>query len=334
VRRIFPPGVLRLGLGAALLTAICSAQPAVAEAPTPVAVSASPIERFDARTPIGASYGSLVFRGGLALSSRDPEFGGLSGLRLSADGARFTAVSDKGRWFTGALRYEGDRLAGVDAVSGVALTPPAGGKALRWRKFDTESLEIEGRSAWVGVEGLNEVARYALDADGLPGAGRRVPLPREAARAPGNAGFEAIATRSDGALVIVAERFLDAEGDNRAFVVGSKTPFAFSVRRSNDFSPTDLARLPDGDFVLLERRFIRPFSLSVRMRLLAAKDIRAGAVVEGPVLMEASLAQAIDNLEAVSVHRAADGAIVITTVSDDNYSVLQRTLMLQFELRR
>ena len=40
----------------------------------------------------------------------------------------------------------------------------------------------------------------------------------------------------------------------------------------------------------------------------------------------------IDNMEGLSVHRAADGALVLTLISDDNFSMLQRTLLLQFTL--
>jgi hypothetical protein len=37
-------------------------------------------------------------------------------------------------------------------------------------------------------------------------------------------------------------------------------------------------------------------------------------------------------MEGLSVHRAAGGEIVLTLVSDDNFSPLQRTLLLQFAL--
>jgi hypothetical protein len=37
-------------------------------------------------------------------------------------------------------------------------------------------------------------------------------------------------------------------------------------------------------------------------------------------------------MEGLSVHRAPDRTVVLTLVSDDNFSALQRTLLLQFAL--
>lgn len=304
-----------------------------ARAETPIDVSATPIERFDFRTPVGATYGALVYLGGVELKSANPDFGGLSGLRLSEDGSRFTAISDRGNWFTGRIAYDGSRPVGVSDVE-ISPTPGRDGKPLAGRKgFDTEALEIEGRTAWVSAERVHWLTRYDLGPDGRPqGAGKAVALPGITARAPSNSGYEAMARLSSGAIALVAEKFLDDVGNNRAFVVGGKQPFAFSVVRSQDFSPTDMVRLPGGDLALLERRYKPPFSLSVRLRRLSAKDIAPDAVVDGPVLMEASLVQRIDNLEALAVHRSADGRTVLTLVSDDNFSSLQKTLLLQFAL--
>jgi hypothetical protein len=44
--------------------------------------------------------------------------------------------------------------------------------------------------------------------------------------------------------------------------------------------------------------------------------------------------QDIDNMEGLSVHTGPDGESILTLVSDDNFSVLQRTLLLQFALPR
>jgi len=59
--------------------------------------------------------GSLIFQGGLNLTSLDPRFGGFSGLTISVDGRRLSAVTDRGYWvhFRPAFVSTG-RLTGID----------------------------------------------------------------------------------------------------------------------------------------------------------------------------------------------------------------------------
>ena len=70
----------------------------------------------------------------------------------------------------------------------------------------------------------------------------------------------------------------------------------------------------------------------MRIRRIPLADIKQGALVDGPALIEADLAYQIDNMEGIAVHRNARGETIITLVSDDNFSVLQRNLLLQFAL--
>jgi hypothetical protein len=71
----------------------------------------------------------------------------------------------------------------------------------------------------------------------------------------------------------------------------------------------------------------------MRIRKIALADIKPDAVVDGPVLMEADMRYQIDNMEGLAVHRTAAGETVLTMISDDNFSPLQRTVLLQFTLR-
>jgi hypothetical protein len=91
--------------------------------------------------------------------------------------------------------------------------------------------------------------------------------------------------------------------------------------------------VPGGDLVILERRYRPPFSLHMRLRRVAGGEIKPGAVLDGAVLMMASLTEDIDNMEGVSAHGAADGTTVLTLISDDNQSVMQRTVLLQFGMK-
>ena len=49
-------------------------------------------------------------------------------------------------------------------------------------------------------------------------------------------------------------------------------------------------------------------------------------------LIVADLAYQIDNMEGIAVHTNAAGETILTLVSDDNFSVIQRNLLLQFAL--
>ena len=65
---------------------------------------------------------------------------------------------------------------------------------------------------------------------------------------------------------------------------------------------------------------------------IAGDTIRPGAVVDGEVLIDADLRQQIDNMEGLDVVAMAKDDIRIIVVSDDNHSILQRNLMLEFRL--
>ena len=41
----------------------------------------------------------------------------------------------------------------------------------------------------------------------------------------------------------------------------------------------------------------------------------------------------IDNMEGIAVHRNGEGETIVTLVSDNNFSFLQRNLILQFAYR-
>ena len=89
---------------------------------------------------------------------------------------------------------------------------------------------------------------------------------------------------------------------------------------------------PPGDLLVLERKF----SLARRRRhpdpAHRARSVAPGAVVDGPSIFEADLGDEIDNMEGIDAHVTPEGDTVLTMVSDDNFSMIQRTLLLQFTL--
>jgi hypothetical protein len=325
----------------AALLAATLALAAVADAQTPpsaaIELRTEPIGAFDISDPPRRQFGLLEFRGGLVLRSRDKNFGGISAIRVAPDGAHFIALSDKGWWFRGRLLYQGTRPSGIaDAemapILGVDGRPLA---ARGW--YDTESIAQDGGTLYVGIERVHQIVRFNYGKDGLLARGRPIPVPPGLRSLPSNRGLEALVFVPKGlplagTLIAISERGLDAAGNINAFLIGGAKPGSFAVRRSSNYDITDAALLPGGAVLLLERRFSWSSGLAVRMRRIALAEIKPGATVDGPVLLEADLGYEIDNMEGLSVHRIPDGEIVLTLISDDNFSPLQRTLLLQFTL--
>ena len=323
----------------AVLSLAASAQnsPRQTEAPVAIVVNAKPIAAFEPREPARVRFGALTFRGGIELTSPYAEFGGLSALRVNSDGARFVAVSDKGRWLRGRIVYDGARPVGIaDAEMAPVLGPD--GKPLAARGwYDTESIAEDGGTVWLGIERVNRIVRFDVGRNGLTARGQPIALPPGIAKLPHNKGLECLAFVPRGlplarTLLAVSERGLDDEGNIRGFLIDGPSPGEFSVKRIGDFDISDCAVTPAGDFLLLERSFSRLKGVGMRIRRVPLAEVKPGATVDGPVLIEADMGFQIDNMEGLSVHRATDGALVLTLISDDNFSFIQRTLLLQFAL--
>jgi hypothetical protein len=90
--------------------------------------------------------------------------------------------------------------------------------------------------------------------------------------------------------------------------------------------------LPSGDLLILERKFSWLGGIGIRIRRIALAQIAPGALVDGPAIFTADLADEIDNMEGIDAHVTAEGDTVLTMISDDNFSLLQRNLLLQFTL--
>jgi hypothetical protein len=136
----------------------------------------------------------------------------------------------------------------------------------------------------------------------------------------------------EGALVAISEKSFDENGNLYAAIVGGPLTGEFRVRPRDDFEITDAAFLPDGDLLLLERRFSIATGVGMRLRRIEGASLRPDAVVDGEILFEANYRSQIDNMEGLDAIPEADGSVRLIVVSDDNHSILQRSLMLEFRL--
>ena len=162
-------------------------------------------------------------------------------------------------------------------------------------------------------------------------------MPAAVKKLPFNQGLEALVVVPKGmalagTLIALSERGLDAQGNLVAFLVGGPSPGQFSVRRTNKFDISDAVLLAAGDLLVLERKFSLLEGIGIRIRRIALATVTPGAVVDGPPVFEADIGQEIDNMEGIDAHVTQEGDTVLTMVSDDNFSLIQRTLLLQFTL--
>lgn len=307
------------------------------EAPTEIEVRARPIDTFSAADREQRRFGALTFRSGLDLSSSLPTFGGFSGLSRGADGRSFVAISDAAHWFTGTLVTTQGKLSGI-ATAVMAPVLGRSGRPLRaGRSYDTEGLSIVGGTAYVSIERTHEVARFDWAKDGVLARAEPIPVPASAKDLPSNRSFEAIALAPPGSpiagsLIAIAERSGIGESAPTAGVILSgPRRGAFQVARSEDFDITDIAFLPSGDALLLERYFSLFRGPGARIRRIAADAFRPGAVVDGEVIYRSEPSHEIDNMEGLAIHESGSETI-LTLISDNNFNSFQRTVLLEFGL--
>ncbi len=308
--------------------------------PIDIRATEIPADRFE---PGGARrFGPLEFRGGLVLSSPSANFGGISGIVMQPDGAHFLAVTDKGMWLSGRITEDDGRPAGiVDA----RMAPMLGGNGRTLAadgRGDVESLARTGTGYIVGIERRQEIWSFPVSPSAPlpPTAGGKRLIADPALDALGNnEGPEVVLAPPGGTpapVVVIGEQNAADPATLPGFLFqpGANPVLAgrFAIARIDGFSATDAAISDDGQVYLLERRFDPLRGVAMRLRRFPLAEIRDGVVIAGETLLQANRASSIDNMEAIGLHRDAAGTLIITLMSDDNFSPLQRSLLLRFAL--
>ena len=310
----------------AVVLALLAALPARA---APIEVAAEPVP-LNEKDPAQTMVGNLRYLGGVVLKSSEERFGGFSGLAVSADGDRLIAISDHGFRLDANILYTPEgRLAGL-AEADLGSLAGEDGRSLRTNADrDAEALAVgPAGEIVVAFERNHRLLRY------LPGnlVPERIPAPEELATAPANGGIEGLTFLKDGRLLAIAEELIrggravgwisDAEG---------WSPLTYAL--NDGFVVSDLATLPEGDVLVLERRYTLRIGVAARVRRIEARAIVPGAELAGELLAELRPPLVVDNMEGISARRDANsGKTLIYMISDDNYNPLQKTLLLMFEL--
>lgn len=327
----------RVALAAALIVATSAI---AQDAPEGDIVTALQVERFQG-VAAGSVVGSLVWRGGIVLTSQADRFGGISGLGFTGPDGRFATVSDIGNFITGQLIY--DEEGSPFGLVGIAIDAIQNSKGVDLpRQFarDAEALAVIVRDGVpagvrVGFENLTRVADFNL-LDGRPtGAAKEVAIPDWLTDERTNESLEAVCIAPAtspiaGSTLLLTEDVAAEDGEHSAWLLGNNDRGPLSLAVSPGVNPTDCAFLPNGDLLVLERG-VSLLSFTMILKRIAAADVRPGARMDGEVLLRAAGGD-IDNMEAMAVHEGPDGETRITLMSDSNFNDWQRTLLLEFAL--
>lgn len=289
--------------------------------------------------PAQARVGALRFAGAVQLSSPDPGFGGISGLRAGA-GNRLIGITDTGNWLVLATIERGGRLIGVSDVHVAPLPQPGGKSPARKADVDAEAVEHDPATGITTVvyEQQHRLAHFTGIDAARPETLARPPVDTEYLTAmtgwPANGGGEAMAVLPGGTRIILSEDARRPDGSIAALLTRDGRTLEIGVIPVPDHSPTDAIALDDHRLLVLHRRFSGLGGWSAALTLVdlapvLASDSAAPVPQTLLALLEAPLT--FDNMEGLALRRQGRRTFVYL-VSDDNLNRIQRSLLMKFEL--
>lgn len=290
-----------------------------------IAMVALPLE---VANPERRRVGALTYLGGWELRSDNSRFGGISAMAALPDG-RFLALSD-----AGTLIGFTPTLSGRMADSFIAALPGVTEDA-DYRDYDSEGMTRDPATGqiWISYEARHAIRRLPPSLSRIDGV-KRLAFARDW-RA--NGGAETMVRLADGRFMILAETHLRPDGSNSGYLFsgdpvepGSQT-MAFGYRAPKGYRPTDAALLPDGRILVLNRRIAFPNGFSAKLTLIDPADIRKDGTVRPLVLASLTPPLLVDNMEGLAVTQEND-RLIVWMASDNNFTALQRTLLLKFAL--
>ena len=284
---------------------------------------------LDVDNPALRRVGGLIFQGAWELRSRNDDFGGISALTALADG-RFLGVGDAGTLigFGLTLDQRTDRPF-------IAPLPDPQGPNKNYKDRDSEGIAHDPMTGqfWISFEANHAVRRYSRGFARTTGVARISQMQNW----PSNKGAESIIRLRDGRFIIIAETL---DGDTHPALLFSGDPVepgsavsAFRYRPPAGYRVTDGVQLPDGQLVVLHRRISFPQGFTAKIALLDPAFLDREPTVSGSVIATLSPPYLVDNMEGIAVTQNAGGTY-IWLISDNNFSVFQRTILMKFILPR
>jgi hypothetical protein len=289
--------------------------------PSRIAIRADPLPlgELGAKRIRGATIQATGF---WSLSSKDPDFGGLSALSGSAWDLQ--AVSDNGALIDFSPRT------GTEWPGRIAPLPMGCQRSERKADRDIESITRDPGTGttWLGLESRNAVCRILSD-----GRAQAV-APTAMKHWPIAGGPEAMVRLRDGRFMIFQETPSNERRDRDVLIFDRDPLDAHAKVRTlrlvapKGFSPVDAGELPNGQLLILLRRFELPFRFSARL-VVANPPSDHQTRIEGTELVRFDSGRSLENWEGLMIEDLGEGRAQIWMIADDNFMVIQRTTLLR-----
>lgn len=261
----------------------------------------------------------------------DTPVGGLSDLAWDADESLLYLVSDRGWLHRVRPRFSSGELVGLEPLKTYVLRDDDG-NALDEQDADAEAMiaqrsdnDVRGDTRLlIGFERDHRIQRFYPN--GMPAGGPH--SPKGLRRARPNVGAEALSRHVREGVVVGLENTPEGsvDGTTRLFSLDTTAEWDYPLAANAGSALTALERYGD-DLLALERAFAPPAPLVISLR-----RVRLGSHAEIEVETLAQLSTGdgwrLDNFEGLT--SIGDNRYLM--VSDDNFSLLQETLLSCFAL--
>ena len=272
----------------------------------------------------------------IEMRSTDQDFGGISALLMSDTQKKTYLLTDRA-YLISADTILNPKTQAIDCFENLMMRPLRGRstKPLNGHYADSEgiSFDSDNKKILISFERHHRVVSYN------PYSIRLLPQkdykPFDKNNLPFNESYESVLRLADKSIIAFPERYEIQEAILRGFLLkpDGKTLQNLHLKRIDGFWLTDIRQLDNGDFITLERSFNIFSGMAMQMRHIKQADFLSGETADGKVIFTMQSGDGVDNFEGLDIVKQADDSYMFYITSDNNFSDLQKTLLLSISYR-
>lgn len=286
------------------------------------------------------NLGALRPVAALRLTSKDVRFGGWSALEVKANGD-FRLLSDRAFVLHG--RLEQDSNGAIERIEDarIGVLRDYDGEAALRKRGDSEGLaRLKNGRHVVSFELEPRLQFYDFDLLGESALPADAPILAQVEKLSTNAELEALTVLPDGSILTGSERGFGG-GDEAVLwrvppdAKPGDTPIEplTTIRLPENFSLTELAAAPDGSIYALFRSYLPILGARAQIWRYRLIEENGQTRAKGEKIAALQTPFPVDNYEGMAIVTAPDGGQRLYVISDDNYRVEQKTILLILDLK-